>query len=291
MAMSSRNASSNVASRHRKRPSNGRSNSRKGDRESNKKNNPSEKKKKNHLLHLRSITARLLREDSEIRSTPYDETSKNANSKTKHKSNHKKTIKNATVPEPFQKIRPWVETSKIEEESMWVEASPIEILSVQQPSDTITDHTTLCSALEMLSFENFCNAGHTSVEKSAAVVATGRHVAPLKVVGHSPAEDDGFMVPREIRFENHNVCGGCVDGGGCMRKEESHIIKKRRPKNVFMKRLLPFKAGKVDNDIKVMKVKVYVDPPRPQGSSNNSIGNSTLTMPKELQRNATITTI
>ena len=53
-----------------------------------------------------------------------------------------------------------------------------------------------------------------------------------------------------------------------------------------MKRLLPFKPGKVDNDTKVMKVKVYVDPPRPIGS-NNSIGNSTLTMPKELQRSNT----
>jgi len=253
-------------------------------------NSPSDKKKRNHLLSLRNITARILREESEFNL-------KNAKSK-----NKSKTMRNVTasdndiiLPEPFQKLKPWVESSTIEEETPWIEASPADILTVQEQSDTMTEHTALCSVFEMLSFENLCGGGQTSVPRNSIIIPSDLVEPAIKVLGHSPAADDGFMVPREISFENQDVCGGCVNVNeiGCssvVPDKVLHIVKRQSSTSAFMKRLLPFKPAKVAKGTHVMKVKVYVDSPGQQGS-NISIGNSTLTYPKELLGNNTSMTI
>jgi hypothetical protein len=310
MATSSRVARrSGVASESERRPSvqSSKSNALGGREDSRKNNNhPFDKKKRNHLRHLRSITARLLREESEIQSSIDGSVTCTKNvvkTKSKHKGRSSKAVvvpEPSPIPEPFQKLRPWLESSAtIGDVTPWVEmeASPAEIITMQHQGDAMTEHTTLCSAFEMLSFENFCNGGIQKAITKGPVVAAGGRVEPLEVSGFSPAEDDGFVVPREISFAKNAICGGCTSGVGCtsnLRDEELHFFKRQRSKNsknLFKKALHPFKAAKADKSgTRVMTVKVYVDPPRPMGS-NNSVGNSTLTMPKELQRSSTNTTI
>jgi hypothetical protein len=256
---------------------------------------PLDKKRPNHLLHLRSITSKLLWEDSDVQTSSIDgaSASKNAKPKTKPKGISIRAFNNAN--KPFQKITPWVESSVTVDD----EASPTGMLAVNyQQSDTMTEHSTLCSAFEMLSYENFCSATTGEPQKSitkGGPVPVVSPIEPLKVISVSPARDD-FVVPREISFENQNICGGCTPNVGCSpmpRDAEVHVIKRQRSRNTkqaFKKWLLPCKPPKVDKSTRVMQVKVYVDPPRPFGS-NNSVGNSTLTMPRELISSSTNTTI
>lgn len=256
---------------------------------------PLDKKRRNHLLQLRSITAKLLREDSDVRTTSISGTvSTNiTKNKTKSKGISIKAFNNANKPKPCQKITPWVESSA----TVDVEASPIEILAVsRQRSDELTEHTTLCSAFELLSFDNFCSATTTggqpqSGQPQKSIIEVASAIEPLKIISVSPAKDD-YVVPREISFMNQNICGGCTSDLVCS-PMPVNVVKRQRSRNtkqVFKKWLLPCKPPKTDKDTRLMKVKVYVDQPISYGS-NNSIGNSTLTMPRELIRRTINTTI
>ena len=252
----------------------------------------SDQKKRNHVMNLRSITAKLLREESQVRTASFEDCpSKNVDNMNKSGRNSIKFVKSSNTSEPFPKLKPWVESSGIEEEMQWAQASPTEALTPQQQSDSVTEHTTLCSVFEMLSFENICSGGQKSV-----VVAEG-YLSPLKVVGVAPAEDDEHMVPREITIENHDFWDSCTGGVECPKGmlcvEKPQVLPGHRlfkkTRSLLMKRLY-FRPSKVDKSTRVMKVKVYVDPPK-RSNSNNSISNSTLTYPKELQRNNTLPTI
>ena len=251
---------------------------------------PLDKKRRNHLLQLRSITAKLLREDSDVRTTSISGTvtTKISKSTTKPKGISIKAFNNAKKPKPCEKIVPWVESSA----TVDVEASPIEILAVsRQRSDEKTEPTTLCSALELLSFENFCSATTTGGQPQKSITKVASVIETLKVVSVSPAKDD-YVVPREISFENQNICGACTSDLVCS-PMPVQVVKRessRYTKQVFKKWLLPCKPPKADKDTRAMKVKVYVDQPSPFGS-NNSIGNSTLTMPRELIHSNTNTMI
>ena len=267
--------------------------------------NTSARKKRNHLLQLRNITAKLLKEESEIRTTSSFNGNAAKNPPNSHRSIPKITEDfNEEKVEDHSVIKAWVEPSKVgkaKQEWLELEASPIEIIAVkpQHPSDTATEKTALCSAFEMLSFENFCNAGLKCSTGPANPAAPPVNTEPYKVVGHLPAHDDGFAVPREISFANPGICG-C---SSIPIHKEHHLIGQhlsyknkishKNQKGMFMKRLLPgFKPAKPQkSDMRVMKVKVYVDAPKQNMGSGHSIGDSTLTMPKELRRSGTNTTI
>ncbi len=265
------------------------------------------RKKRIHLLQLRNITAKLLKEESEIRTT----SSFNENVAAKNPQNNHRSIPKITEDYNEEKVedqsvlKAWVEPSKVgamNQDWLEMEASPIEIIAVKtpHPNDTATEPTALCSAFEMLSFENFCNAGLKCSQGSATPAAPPVNTEPYKVVGHLPAHDDGFVVPREISFANPGICG--CSSIPIHREHHYFISRQISPKNkighknqkgMFMKRLLPgFKPGKLEkSDMRVMKVKVYVDAPKQNMGSEHSIGDSTLTMPKELQRSGSNTTI
>ena len=180
-----------------------------------------------------------------------------------------------------------------------VEASPIDIVAfkrTKQLSDSFTEETALCSALGIFSFENFCNAGikcsqGPAIRRAAAAVNT----KPIKVVGHAPAHDDGFVVPREISFANTAICG-CSS----IPTENEHYFmgkQKKKPNQKtqrgMLKRLLPFKPGKTEKSpiSRVMRVRVFVDQPKQSMGSESSVEDSVLTMPKELEKSDSNTTI
>lgn len=270
--------------------------------------NTGDGKTKRHLDNLRNISDKLIWEESLVEHSSIDGPPIKSN-KSKCKSKYRvrtsdpseTAINSIAIPEPFQKLKPWLQCTSRMEELKTKPLVPVEsnqkiLVALPQHrqiqkrnSDSGTEATALCSAFEMLSFENLCNAG----QKIAPAVA-GTTVQPIKVIGHVPAEDDGFLVPKEISFANHNICGmGCVSNK--FKDEEIHMFSRERTKQkkgTFMKRLLPpFKPPKSGkSSTRVMKVKVFMDPPKPLVSTP-SIGNSTLTMPKELQRIGSNTTI
>lgn len=259
------------------------------------------RKRRNSLLQLRNITAKLLREESIVRTTSsLNETSPkkpNPNSQNNHRTKPK--VSEEVIKQQIQDsnvIKAWVESTSKKVE---VEASPIDIVAVKPSkhlSDSFTEETALCSALDIFSFENFCNAGMKCsqgpvMRRAAAAVNT----EPIKVVGHTPALDDGFMVPREISFANTAICG-C---SSIPTKNEHHFMGKQKNKTSqktqrgMLKRLLPFKPGKTEKSpiSRVMRVRVYVDQPKQSMGSESSIEDSVLTMPKELEKSDSNTTI
>ena len=229
-------------------------------------NDSSEQLKRRHANQLRSITARLLKEQIHA-SVSLDHSSLNG-IKSKSRKNGK-TIDsrfNSNTNRdhqkgrraPLQTLKPWVESCHA------------------QQSDSMTERTTLCSALEMLSFDNLCN-GEIKCSSDEGAISDCWGVEDLKVVGHAPTPLDFSLVPREISFEKRNI----YRSRSLLREEV--VIKRHRSK--FLKKLLHLKSGRGGGrSTKVSKVKVYVDPPK----SNNSIGNSTVTWPSEFQRNSTI---
>ena len=142
----------------------------------------------------------------------------------------------------------------------------------------MTERTTLCSALEMLSFDNLCN-GEIKCSSDEGAISDCWGVEDLKVVGHAPTPLDFSLVPREISFEKRDI----YRSRSLLREEL--VIKDHRSR--FLKKLLHLKSGRGDHSTKVTKVKVYVDPPK-QFERDNSIGDSTVTWPAEFQRITTI---
>lgn len=208
--------------------------------------------KRTHISHLRRITDMLLRERIKA-SALVDHSSPNDIKNCNKSRNQSENVQSKSQPDKrngrasMQTLEPWVESSSSKD------------VHNNQQSDSVTEHTTLCSAFEMLSFDNICNGGKT---------ASPRVENNFKVVGP--------LVPREISFEirdnrrNHNLL------------REELVIKGQRPN--FLKKLFRLRSGRGNRNTRVTKVKVYVDPPKPLGS-NNSIGNSTLTWPAEVQKN------
>ncbi len=260
------------------------------------------RKRLNSLVQLRNITAKLLREESIVRTT----SSLNGTAAKKPNSNPQNNHR--TIPKVSEEVikqqiqdpnvlKAWVESTSKKVE---VEASPIDIVAVEPPnqwSDSFTEETALCSALDIFSFENFCNTGikcsqGPAIRKAAAAAV---NTEPIKVVGHAPAHDDGFVVPREISFANTAICG-C---SSIPSKNEHYFMGKQKNKpnqktqRGMLKRLLPFKPGKTEKSpiSRVMRVRVFVDQPKQSMGSESSVEDSVLTMPKELEKSDSNTTI
>ena len=265
-----------------------------------------------HLQQLRNITTRLLREDSDLRkqskeqqkSSQYDSTINSK--KVLVAGNNAGSIYSSGSSSKIQKLQPWVEDKSSKASIIpFDETSANQIVEEMRPSDgsMVTEHTaTLCSALEYLSFENICGQTTSQNQKNDPASSPNRDhtIKPYMVIGHTPAEDDGFVVPREISFANKNICGVgnwsegenhcCYDIKPSSRRRSNK--KEKNLKNMaLMKKLLIFKSCgknaqnsinddgdcyKDDNDTKVTKVKIYCDPPRPLVRTN-SIEHSTLT--------------
>mmetsp|Transcript_4003 Transcript_4003/g.8615 ORF Transcript_4003/g.8615 Transcript_4003/m.8615 type:complete len:263 (+) Transcript_4003:36-824(+) len=208
-----------------------------------------------HISHLRRITDTLLREQI-MASALVDYSSPNdikncneAGNQIEHvqsKSQHD----NRNGRAPIQTLQPWVESSSADVDN-------------GQQSESMTEHTALCSAFEMISFDNICKKKKSSSPTdNASIEDDFKVVAPL--------------VPREISFERREICRN----HNLLREEL--VIKGRRSN--FLKKFLHLRLGRRNRSTSVAKVKVYVDPPKTLGS-NSSVGNSTLTWPTEFEKN------
>lgn len=238
------------------------------------------------LQRLHSITAKLLQEDTEMR-TNHSPTAHNL-----HNSHRCKPESPLRHSDPYN-LKPWVESTIVDQSNPWTEASPVEILSIQeskphklQPRDSVTENTALCSAFEMISLEYFCNGGNSKPVTPTRAIAAAATTPPIKILGEdSPAQDDLFRVPREITFSNEGLCG-CSNIPMNDAKKSSRKNLLPNP-NKLIKKLRPLLNCRAEKN-HVMKVKVLIDNPM---ECNGSIGNSTVTMPKELQRSSTNSTI
>eukprot|EP00536_Pseudo-nitzschia_multiseries_P011217 jgi/Psemu1/28227/gm1.28227_g len=207
--------------------------------------------KRIHLNHLRSITDRLLKEQAKV-STPHsspneaNDCSMPGNKNKSAQTTRKRDNRNGRIR--MQTLEPWVESP------------PKDV----QQNDAMTEHTTLCSAFEMLSFDNLCNG-----EKDSSPTDSTSVDDTFKVVGP--------LVPREISFQSHDI------GSNHNSLREELVIKRQRSN--FLKKLFQLRTGRGDRCTRVTKVKVYVDPPKPL-NRNDSIGNSTLTWPTDFQKSA-----
>ena len=251
----------------------------------------SEDQQMNHLHKLRNITERLLREEleSRTRSPPTPHSLQHS-----HRCKPESPLKHS---DPYN-LKPRVESTNIDKSNNpWTEASPVEILEDRpyklQPRDSVTENTALCSAFEMISLEYFCNTKTSKAITPTRAIEAAVKRSPIKVVGRdSPARDDHFRVPREITFSNEGLCG-CTDIP--MDDDPYYVGGKKSKKNVLpnankLIKKLRSQLNCRNERSNVMKVKVVVDGPR-QNKDNSSIGASTVTIPKELRRSSTNSTI
>jgi hypothetical protein len=254
-------------------------------------------RKRKHVKRLRSITAEILKEQmsaniasshKNILSNKTNVVANDKNTTIRDKNNNN----NNNNSNDFTKLEPWVESS-----SSLLSSSPSKDFCKHQQqcgttcgSDSITEEATICNAFEMLSFKNLCNGTKTSAEEKdhdriLYCVSGGggrdddvgnQH---LTVLGH--ASD----FPRVINFERRNIYSR---SHGNLREE---LVINRSRKSKLLKTLLHFKPLSKANrrSTKVLKVKVYVDPPKPLLlERDSSIENSTITWPAEFPRNSTI---
>mmetsp|Transcript_18797 Transcript_18797/g.52503 ORF Transcript_18797/g.52503 Transcript_18797/m.52503 type:complete len:258 (-) Transcript_18797:198-971(-) len=214
------------------------------------KSNSSDRRKQIYVNRLRRITNRLLKEQA--KASVLDDGSAASESESSSSSPSKIT------EETNRQLHTTSGDMRLQTLEPWVEPPPPD---VQQKNDSMTEHTTLCSAFEMLSFDNLCNGNKNPSLKD------GLNVEDMKVVGS--------VVPREISFQSQDI-----QNGHSLLREEL-VIKGQRSN--FLKKLLQLRSGRGDRSTRVTKVKVYVDPPKPLVSTN-SIGNSTLTWPTDFQK-------
>ncbi|MGK3737337.1 MAG: hypothetical protein ACI90V_004182 [Bacillariaceae sp.] len=240
-----------------------------------------------HAKRLRSITAEILKEQMSaniasshknilgLSNTPNGVVNdKNTTTIDKNKSNNNYN--------DFAKLEPWVESS-----SPLSPSTDFHKNKHSCGSDSITEETTICNAFEMLSFKNLCNGTKTmSAEEKDGddgilYCVSGRDDdvgnQHLTVLGH--ASD----FPREINFERRNIYSR---SHGNLREE---LVINRSRKSKLLKKLLHFKPlSRADRcSTKVLKVKVYVDPPKPiLLERDSSIENSTITWPAEFPKAA-----
>ena len=252
-------------------------------------------RKSKHVKRLRSITTEILKEQMSANiasSHSKNFLSDKTNVVVKDKNTTIRDKNNDNNSNDFTKLEPWVE-------------SPSPLLSpstdfhkhqhhcgttcgITCGSDSITEDPTICNAFEMLSFKNLCNGTKMSAEEGKKkddddgilyCVSGGdddvgnQH---LKVVGR--ASD----FPREINFERRNIRSR---SHGNLREE---LVINRSRKSKLLKKLLHFKPlSRADrrSTTKVLKVKVYVDPPKPLLLERDS---SSISWPAEFPRNGTI---
>jgi hypothetical protein len=153
----------------------------------------------------------------------------------------------------------------------WLEPSPI-----LHPTASSTTYPTLCSALEMLSFETLCGGGLMMKSLNENILVSMRPEADI-LQDVDPASDP-HRIPREISFERKTSRQRTRSSN----REEMEIMEfYGGPPASFLRGLLGFKTvGRKTTP----KVKIYCETPVPL-EHTNSVENSTITWPAEFQHN------
>lgn len=176
-------------------------------------------------------------------------------------------------PSSLQKLDPWAESKEC------------------QQSDTRTDQTTMCSALEML--DNLCNRDKNPGCYDYDNDPRRRNVGEL---GCTPRTlNDLSLIPQEIIIDTtHHWDTPTISSRPKQQQEEepsapapapTTTVHKGQQKQKFLSKLFQRNMGKRDSQTKASKA--YLDPPKPL-ERNDSLGQSTITWHVELQRTASI---
>lgn len=162
----------------------------------------------------------------------------------------------------------------------WLEGGTPLTLKEFQKTDSDTEPT-LCSAMEMLSFETLCGVASDTADRLVPG-GLGPPDPDFRVINSIVAAYD---IPREISFRKDD------DPGRRPRTFRQQVsFENPAPTESVLLRIFRGKLprqGKRSSSAKVSKVKIFMEKPPPPLAHTHSIENSTVTMPPEICQSMT----